>query len=117
MILSPSTQDSAADLLGVSRRAALEAALEALPSTLPFKRNIRRAELREIVPLGDTTIYELEQRGEFPKRFYLTARCAVWDLDEIEAWVKQRRVASDAGLLHRAPTPDVHQRKSRPVHR
>ena len=30
------------------------------------KRMIRRHELRQIVPLADTTIYEMEQRGEFP---------------------------------------------------
>jgi prophage regulatory protein len=40
------------------------------------------------VPLGDTTIYELEQRGAFPRRFNLTPRCVVWDLAEVEAWVE-----------------------------
>ncbi len=30
------------------------------------KRTIRRHQLREIVPLADSTIYEMEQRGEFP---------------------------------------------------
>ena len=38
------------------------------------------------VPLADTTIYELEQRGEFPRRFNLTARCVAWDLAEVEAF-------------------------------
>ena len=46
-------------------------------------RTIRRNELREIVPLADTTIYDMEQRGEFPRRFYLTSRCVVWDLAEV----------------------------------
>jgi|SRR5690348_7748346 predicted DNA-binding transcriptional regulator AlpA len=41
------------------------------------KRVIRRTELRQIVPLADTTIYEMEQRGNFPRRFYLTSRCVV----------------------------------------
>ncbi|MEJ0068123.1 MAG: AlpA family phage regulatory protein [Pseudomonadota bacterium] len=50
-----------------------------------LRRAIRRTELRQIVPLADTTIYELEQRGEFPRRFFLTARCVVWDLAEVEA--------------------------------
>jgi Prophage CP4-57 regulatory protein (AlpA) len=36
---------------------------------MPIKRTIRRQQLREIVPLADSTIYEMEQRGEFPKRF------------------------------------------------
>ena len=59
-------------------------------------RTIRRPELRKIVPLGDTTIYEMEQRGEFPRRFYLTARCVVWDVAEVEVWIEERRRASDA---------------------
>jgi prophage regulatory protein len=85
------------------------------PSPSLLKRTVRRAELRRIVPLADTTIYELEQRGEFPRRFYLTARCVVWDLAEVEAWVEDRRRASDAELIRRAPSPDVRQRKTRPV--
>jgi prophage regulatory protein len=78
-------------------------------------QTIRRPELRKIVPLGDTTIYEMEQRGEFPRRFYLTARCVVWDLAEVEVWIEERRRASDASLINRAPSPDVWLRKSRPV--
>ena len=30
----------------------------------PIRRTIRRKELREIIPLADSTIYEMEQRGE-----------------------------------------------------
>ncbi len=80
-------------------------------------RTVRRAELRRIVPLADTTIYELEQRGEFPRRFNLTARCVVWDLGEVEAWLAERRRASEAAQLGRAPFPDVRQRRTRPVSR
>jgi prophage regulatory protein len=80
-------------------------------------RTVRRAELRRIVPLADTTIYELEQRGEFPRRFNLTARCVVWDLGEVEAWLAERRRASDAARIGRAPIPDVRKRRARPVAR
>jgi len=80
-----------------------------------LKQTIRRSQLREIVPLADTTIYEMEQRGEFPRRFYLTSRCVVWDLAEVEAWIEERRRASHAAQLSRAPCPDVRQRKTRPV--
>ena len=79
------------------------------------KRTIRRHQLREIVPLADTTIYDMEQRGEFPQRFYLTARTVVWDLGEVEAWLEQRRQASRAKAIKRAPSPDVNLRKARPV--
>ena len=78
-------------------------------------RTIRRHELREIVPLADTTIYDMEQRGEFPRRFYLTSRCVVWDLAEVEAWLEERRRASRAKAVKRAPVPDVQLRKTRPI--
>ena len=80
-----------------------------------LRRTIRRSELRQIVPLADSTIYELERRGEFPQRFYLTARCVVWDLREVEAWIAARRNASNTAPLKRAPLPSVHKRKRRPV--
>lgn len=85
------------------------------PRSLAVRRTIRRTELRQIVPLADTTIYELEQRGEFPRRFNLTARCVVWDLGEVEDWLLARRRASDAALIARAPSPDVRRRRTRPV--
>jgi len=78
-------------------------------------RAIRRAQLRQIVPLADTTIYEMERRGEFPKRFALTRRCVVWDLAEVEAWLAARKQAGEAGEQARAPAPDVRDRKTRPV--
>ena len=79
------------------------------------KRTIRRHQLREMVPLADTTIYDMEQRGEFPQRFYLTSRCVVWDLAEVEAWLEERRRASRAKAVKRAPMPDVQLRKTRPI--
>ena len=75
------------------------------------RRTIRRQQLREIVPLADSTIYDMEQRGEFPQRFYLTSRCVVWDLAEVEAWVEERKQAPRTGVSK----PDVHLRKTRPV--
>ena len=79
------------------------------------RRTIRRHQLREMVPLADTTIYDMEQRGEFPQRFYLTSRCVVWDLSEVEAWLEERRRASRAKAVKRAPIPDVQLRKTRPI--
>jgi prophage regulatory protein len=77
----------------------------------PIKRTIRRHQLREMVPLADSTIYEMEQRGEFPRRFALSPRCVVWDLAEVEAWLAARR----ASPVRRAQHPDVRQRRARPV--
>ena len=78
------------------------------------KRMIRRHELRQIVPLADTTIYEMEQRGEFPRRFALTPRCVVWDLAEVEAWLTERLATARRSPIDRAPHPDVRKRKARP---
>jgi prophage regulatory protein len=63
-------------------------AYEALPqfpklSPLPFRRTIRRHELRQIVPLAETTIYEMERRGEFPRRFNLELRVVGFALREL----------------------------------
>lgn len=80
-------------------------------NSAPIKRTIRRQQLREMVPLADSTIYEMEQRGEFPRRFALSPRCVVWDLAEVEAWLAARR----ASPVRRAQHPDVRQRRARPV--
>lgn len=81
------------------------------PNDGALKRTIRRHQLREMVPLADSTIYEMEQRGEFPRRFALTPRCVVWDLGEVQAWLVARR----SKPILRAPKPDVKQRRARPV--
>jgi len=95
-------------------------AYDALPQfpkrgALPFRRTIRRHELRQIVPLAETTIYEMEQRGEFPRRFRLTVRCVVWDLEEVEAWIEERKQASRAAKASAPVGPNVRQRLYRPV--
>lgn len=79
--------------------------------TLEIRKTIRRHQLREMVPLADSTIYEMEQRGEFPRRFALSPRCVVWDLAEVEAWLTSRRSTP----IVRAQSPDVRQRRTRPV--
>jgi len=78
-------------------------------------QTIRRTQLRLLVPLADSTIYEMEQRGKFPRRFSLTSRCVVWDLAEVEAWIEQRKRDSYASRIRRAPAPDVHLRRTRPT--
>lgn len=65
-----------------------------------------------MIPLADSTVYMLEKEGKFPKRFNLTSRCVVWDFDEVVRWIEERR---DAAQEVRAPSPDVHKRKIRPV--
>lgn len=85
--------------------------MKASKSQTHLRRAIRRQQLREMVPLADSTIYAMEQRGEFPRRFALSARCIVWDLAEVEAWLLARRAKP---ILQSRP-PDVTKRKTRPV--
>jgi prophage regulatory protein len=69
--------------------------------TSQIRRTIQRHQLREMVPLADSTIYEMGQREESPRRFALSPRCIVWDLAEIEAWLTARR----ADPIRRAQHP------------
>ncbi|MCG2840762.1 AlpA family transcriptional regulator [Sandaracinobacter sp. RS1-74] len=78
-----------------------------------YTRTIRRKQLREMVPLADSTIFQMEQLGEFPRRFALSSRCVVWDLAEVEAWINSRRTKP----IFRGQQVDVRNRKSRPVRR
>lgn len=55
------------------------------------KTLINRKKLLEIIPLSTRTIYNLEQRGEFPRRIALTSRNIAWDLSEVEEWIEARK--------------------------
>ena len=83
----------------------------AMPEKGTFTRTIRRQQLKEMVPLADSTIFGMEQRGEFPRRFALSSRCVVWDLAEVEAWLASRR----ARPIYRGQQVDVRYRRTRPV--
>jgi prophage regulatory protein len=77
------------------------------------RRTIRRSDLFKLIPLAKSTIYRMEQRGEFPRQFFLTARCVVWDLSEVEAWIDERRRASASAQIETGPFPDAQKRKRR----
>ncbi|MDX8380439.1 MAG: AlpA family phage regulatory protein [Gallionella sp.] len=55
---------------------------------------INRKRLLDIVPLSDRTIYNMEKKGEFPRRFALSPRAVAWDLQEVEEWMDQRKNAA-----------------------
>ena len=76
-----------------------------------YTRTIRRQQLKQIVPLADSTIFGMEQRGEFPRRFALSPRCVVWDLSEVEEWLASRRWRP----IERGQQVHVRHRRIRPV--
>jgi len=58
-----------------------------------FKTLINRKRLHSMIPLSERTIFNMEQRGEFPRRIALTSRNVAWDLEEVEAWIEARKLA------------------------
>ena len=66
------------------------------------KTLINRRKLLAMIPLSDRTIFNLEQRGEFPRRFALTSRNVAWDLAEVEEWIEARK---SSGEQARRPGP------------
>jgi prophage regulatory protein len=71
------------------------------------RRTIRRDQVLRKTGLSRTNLYLLERKGEFPKHFLLTPRCAVWFEDEIDNWLEARREA----LVKAAPWPNVSLRR------
>lgn len=55
------------------------------------RKLINRKRLHAMIPLAERTIYNMEQRGEFPRRIALTSRNVAWDLSEIEEWIEERK--------------------------
>jgi prophage regulatory protein len=65
------------ELLGAFDERAIRQLYKAAPADPKgLRRTIRRSELRQIVPLADSTIYELERRGE--SRSGSSSPRAVW---------------------------------------
>ena len=62
--------------------------METMPKT---KTLIGRKKLQAMIPLAERTIFNMEQRGEFPRRIVLTCRNVAWDLTEVEEWIEARR--------------------------
>lgn len=55
-----------------------------------------------MIPLAERTIFNMEQRGDFPRRIALTSRNVTWDLAEIEEWIEARKVS---GVVASRPGP------------
>lgn len=55
---------------------------------------INRRQLHAMIPLAERTIFNMEQRGEFPRRIVLTSRNVAWDLAEVEDWIEARKASN-----------------------
>lgn len=63
-----------------------------IKSKMKTKVLINRKTLLAMIPLSERTIYNLEQRGDFPRRIALTSRNVAWVLSEVENWIEDRRL-------------------------
>jgi prophage regulatory protein len=59
------------------------------PENLP-ERILRLKELRQVVGLSRSTIYELIKRGEFPKPIHLSTRTSGWLWTDINEWLGKK---------------------------
>ncbi|HIZ51814.1 MAG TPA: AlpA family phage regulatory protein [Candidatus Pseudomonas excrementavium] len=73
---------------------------------LQTKVLINRKKLLAMIPLSDRTIFNMEQRGEFPRRIALTSRNVAWDLAEVEAWIDSRKF-SNAQAMRPGSAPGI----------
>tara|TARA_R100001480_G_scaffold44024_1_gene57147 strand:+ start:6052 stop:6294 length:243 start_codon:yes stop_codon:yes gene_type:complete len=64
---------------------------------------INRKTLLAMIPLSDRTIYNMEKRGDFPRRIVLTSRKVVWVLAEVEQWIEERKQSSKKAIRPGSP--------------
>lgn len=58
-------------------------------STAP-ERFLRKADVIPRVGLSESTIYRLEQSGNFPQRYCIGPRAVAWRESEVDAWITAR---------------------------
>lgn len=51
---------------------------------------LKLKEVSEIVALSRSSIYELVQKGDFPKPIKMSLRSSGWLLSEVEKWIELR---------------------------
>jgi prophage regulatory protein len=54
------------------------------------QRVLRKRDVVRRVGMSASTIYRLEQSGNFPRRFRVGDRAVAWLESDIEAWVRAR---------------------------
>jgi len=55
------------------------------------KRALRLSGVLTKVGISRTQLYRLIGRGQFPRQFHLSERTAVWDEEEVDAWLHTKQ--------------------------
>lgn len=63
---------------------------------------IRLPQLKEMVGLGTTTIYDKMKRGDFPKQIKL-GRISGWLESEVQTWISKQIMASRPESVDQSP--------------
>ena len=66
--------------------------------TTTSKTLINRKKLLAMIPLSERTIFNMEQRGAFPRRIALTSRNVAWDFAAVEEWIDARKTSSNQAM-------------------
>ena len=54
-----------------------------------------KPELKQLVPLSDTTIWRMERDGTFPRRIVLSRKRVAWKRSEVMAFIAARMAARE----------------------
>ncbi|EGG9814475.1 AlpA family phage regulatory protein [Salmonella enterica] len=58
------------------------------------KKLLRWPDVLHITQISRSTVWRMMQRGAFPKQVDVGTHCAVWDAEEINRWVEERKRVS-----------------------
>ncbi len=53
-------------------------------------KNLRLSKVKDITALSETTIWRLEQAGQFPKRRKISKRAVAWSAAEVYEWLENK---------------------------
>ena len=56
---------------------------------------IKLPQVKELTTFSSATIYRLMKKGEFPNQLKLSERSSGWLLEEIYAWLEEKRISRD----------------------
>lgn len=61
-----------------------------------MQRFLRRSEVQSVCGLPTSTLYELMERGQFPRPIKISARTVAWLEDDVARWQQARIAERDA---------------------
>lgn len=63
-------------------------------TSLPAQRILSHEEVLARVPVSRTTLWRMERKGLFPKRFHLTVHRVGWLETDIDTWMEEKGLAN-----------------------